>query len=468
MNKKVIKEDNLCAGIFGLFVGIFVLAITASGGILYYQLCKKTWFMPLFALILITLSVRPIEKLVYSTIGRFLFRKKYEYQKGLQDAASGMVSIRDPQKLVGLIVHIISRKMKVDNVSVLIYEEGLKGYELKASRGPGKPKDLSIRVKDKDPLIEWLKENEELLVREELEEWVEDKRIKEIKSVLLSDLKQILDRMLLLKADICIPSFYRGELLGILILGNNKAGHAYSQDELTFFSVLANEAAIAIKNSQLYSAIEKNATETEDMYEREHKLFMHASIAFAAAIDARDPHTHGHSERVTNYTEAILNDFDRLPEIEDTTVFKQRMRIAAVLHDIGKIGISDEILHKPGRLNAEERKTIERHPVIGADIVSHIRGLLYIVGAIRHHHERYDGKGYPDGLIGDDIPLMARIIAVADSYDAMVSDRPYRKGLSVDIMKDEIKKNSMQQFDPSVVEAFLKAFEKGEIKAHHA
>ncbi|MFH1645933.1 MAG: HD domain-containing phosphohydrolase, partial [Candidatus Omnitrophota bacterium] len=123
----------------------------------------------------------------------------------------------------------------------------------------------------------------------------------------------------------------------------------------------------------------------------------------------------------------------------------------------------DDILHKPGRLDDSERKVIETHPVLGSEIILHIKSLAGIVEGVKYHHERHDGKGYPEKLKANSIPLMAKIIAVADVYDAMISDRPYRKGLPSEVVREEIINNSFRQFDPYVVASFLKAVEKGEI-----
>ncbi|MFH1645168.1 MAG: HD-GYP domain-containing protein, partial [Candidatus Omnitrophota bacterium] len=215
---------------------------------------------------------------------------------------------------------------------------------------------------------------------------------------------------------------------------------------------------------QLYDELNKRADEIKKMYDKEHRLLMHTAVAFAAAVDARDPYTHGHSERVTNYSEAIFENMIHNLSEKEQILFRQRMRISAALHDIGKIAISDSILHKPKKLTDKERKIIQTHPEVGAEIVSRIKGLKDIVGGIKYHHERYDGSGYPEGLKGEGIPLMARIIAVADVYDAMVSDRPYRRGVIHELVRDEITVNNSIQFDPFVVAAFLKAVEKGQIK----
>lgn len=460
----IIRETAIFAGIFGFSVGIFMLAIIAGEQILQPYIGQSQWLVPALALLLVTFAIRPIERLAYNVIGKHLFRKKFEYQKILRDASAGMSTIRDPKKLLGLIVHIVSMKMRLNNVSILIYDDKQTLYKLKASRNRNRPEDVNMVLSKENPLVEWLSEKKKPLTLEEVQIWIRDDLSRSAKGVLASDLAQIEHRMKDLNAAVCVPSFYRDELLGILVLSDKKSGDFFSQDDLNLFMALADESAIAFKNSQLYFEIDKRANELEALYKREHRLFMHASVAFAAAIDARDPYTHGHSERVTNFSLVILDHIGAVPEIDKNPLFRQRLQIAAVLHDIGKIGVPDDILHKPSKLSAKEWVAMKKHPVTGAEIVTHIKGLRDLIGGIKYHHERYDGKGYPEGLKSDELPFMAKIIAVADTFDAMTSDRPYRKGLPVEVAREEIQRNAAAQFDPYIVAAFLKAFEKGDIK----
>jgi HD-GYP domain-containing protein (c-di-GMP phosphodiesterase class II) len=458
----IIRETAVFAGIFGFSIGVFILAIAAGEQVLQPYIGQSKWIIPAVSLLLVTFAIRPIEKMVYNIVGKYLFRKKFEYQKTLHDAAEGMSKVRDPKKLLSLIVHIVSAKLKLEGVAVLLYDTGQERYEIKASRGGIKDKFMSLSPGNS--LIQWLSEKKNPLTLEEIQRWSSGNLGKGRPGMLVSDLEQIKDTMQYLGAAVCVPCFFRDEILGILVLGGKKSGDFFSQDDLSLFNALSNEAAIALKNSQLYFEIDKKAGETETLYKREHKLFIHASIAFAAAIDARDSYTHGHSERVTSISLAILDFIGTIKEIDENPVFRQRLQVAAVLHDIGKIGVPDDILHKPSRLNSKEEKLIQRHPSIGADIISHIRGLRDLIGGIKHHHERYDGKGYPEGLKAEQIPIMARIISVADTFDAMTSDRPYRKGLDIMIAREEIQGNSAAQFDPYIVAAFLKAFEQGRVK----
>ncbi len=174
----------------------------------------------------------------------------------------------------------------------------------------------------------------------------------------------------------------------------------------------------------------------------------------ALALDARDSYTHNHSQEVTQYAVAIAREMGlTVKEIE-------LIKDAGLLHDIGKIGIADAVLLKPGRLTDEEYNQIKKHPAIGKSILEPVNCLADKIPLIYHHHERVDGTGYPEGLSGDDIPLGARILAVADSYQAMTSDRPYRKALSMQVAIGELEKFRGRQFDSKIVDVFLRILKR--------
>ncbi len=180
------------------------------------------------------------------------------------------------------------------------------------------------------------------------------------------------------------------------------------------------------------------------------ELFVGITRAFVHALDAKSQWTKGHSERVTMYATQIAEEMG-LSKDE-----MENLRIAALLHDIGKIGTYDYLLDKPERLTSEEFQIVQRHPATAIEILGDIRQLKDILPIIRHHHERFDGKGYPDNLNGEDIPLGARILCVADSFDSMTADRPYRPSPGIGYAKLELKRCSGTQFDSRVVEAFLR------------
>jgi putative nucleotidyltransferase with HDIG domain len=175
---------------------------------------------------------------------------------------------------------------------------------------------------------------------------------------------------------------------------------------------------------------------------------------FALAVEAKDQYTHGHSENVMKYTVVLARQMGLSPQDVE------QVKYAGLLHDIGKIGVSESILNKPGRLTDEEFEEIRKHPELGARIISDVPFLKSLVPLVRHHHEFYNGGGYPDGIDGENIPFGARVLSVADAFEAMTSDRPYRKSLPRTVATDILRKESGTQFDPLVVDAFLAMLEE--------
>ena len=186
-----------------------------------------------------------------------------------------------------------------------------------------------------------------------------------------------------------------------------------------------------------------------ERHERDNEIINESIETFTGFIDAKDPYTNGHSKRVAIYTRAIAREMGYEGEDLD------RIYYVALLHDCGKIGVPDNILGKPGRLTDEEFQIIKSHTVRGGDILSRFKSLKNVGEGARYHHERYDGKGYPEGLAGEDIPLIARMICVADSYDAMNTNRVYRNRLSKETIMNEIEKNKGLQFDPRIADIML-------------
>jgi HD-GYP domain-containing protein (c-di-GMP phosphodiesterase class II) len=220
---------------------------------------------------------------------------------------------------------------------------------------------------------------------------------------------------------------------------------------------------MALSNARLIQDLQEKVHEVHSLYEREHSIFIHTSVSLAAAIDARDPYTYGHTERVTRYSMAIADELADIPEARAYKNFKETLHVSALLHDVGKIGVPDSILNKASQLTEEEYEKVKEHSVAGSAILYPIRELGDVPMEVRSHHERFDGNGYPDGLKRDDIPFIARIISVADAFDAMTSDRPYRRKRMPETAVKVVQENSGTQFDPVVVSAFILAFKKGKI-----
>jgi methyl-accepting chemotaxis protein len=216
-------------------------------------------------------------------------------------------------------------------------------------------------------------------------------------------------------------------------------------------------ALLATNFNNMAGNIEALVRRLRQALRQNQELFIETIRTLAAAIDAKDPYTRGHSERVSSYSIAIARHYGMSQE----EIF--RIRVSAILHDVGKLGIRDGILNKPGGLTDEEFAIMRRHAEIGAQIMSPIRMLNDAIPGIRNHHESWDGKGYPDRLKGEEIPLVARIIGVADTFDAMTTTRPYQKAMTLEYVIEKMKSMSGSRFDPKVVEAFLKAVAAGDM-----
>jgi HD-GYP domain-containing protein (c-di-GMP phosphodiesterase class II) len=233
---------------------------------------------------------------------------------------------------------------------------------------------------------------------------------------------------------LAVPLQRGEEILGVLFALDKEAGDFDSVDSKLLNSI-ANESAIYLENAVLF--------------EDAHGLMMGLMHSLTSAVDAKDAYTCGHSERVAMVSkmlsqEAGLNEHD-----------VERIYMAGLLHDVGKIGVPEAVLHKPGRLTAEEFEQMKRHPVIGAHILQDVKQIKDIIPGVLHHHERFDGKGYPSGLAGRDIPLMGRIICLADCFDAMTTTRTYRQAMPLEAALADIRRCAGTQFDPGLTESFL-------------
>ncbi len=223
----------------------------------------------------------------------------------------------------------------------------------------------------------------------------------------------------------------------------NKIDGEFTEADAQLLRSLAEQAALILHLSNLYAEADE--------------LFLSTIRALVAAIDAKDPYTEGHSQRVSEYSVVIAQELKLPPE----TV--HHVRIGALLHDVGKIGVSDTILTKPGRLTVEEYEEVKKHPLIGAKIIGQVNLLEAVIPALAQHHERMDGKGYPLGLDESNIALIARIVAVADVFDALTSDRPYRPAIDLEMSLDILRKSAGDHLDARCVDAFLNAYIRGKI-----
>jgi GAF domain-containing protein len=249
------------------------------------------------------------------------------------------------------------------------------------------------------------------------------------------------------RAVLCVPITLRGSPMGILFLAHYQVGHAFTLYDRDLVKELADQAAVAIDNARLFKDREE--------------VILSSLEALANAVDARDPYTAGHSQRVTQYALTIARQMKYSPDDQAAWVSMER---GGRLHDIGKIGTPDAILQKAGKLTDEEFAKMKEHPVAGFNILSGLKMLTDELVIVRSHHERYDGKGYPDRKKGDELPMFAWIVSAADAIDAMTSDRPYRKASPLELAVEQVRAGAGTHFHPDVAEAVLDAAHNGTLK----
>ncbi len=356
---------------------------------------------------------------------------KIETMQAMHEIDRNILSTLDPQVVLDTSTRMIGRVIGCDRATVVLVDKERKGFFLAAGYGLDiVPKDTFLRF-DATSLTEVMDTRRPQYIS----------NLTELNK--LPDFeKELVKRGFI--SQIRIPLLIKGEVVGVLTAGAGRVS-AFTPDDLSTLEKMGSQISVALQNAQQLKELEE--------------LFFGTIKSLSSAIDAKSPWTAGHSERVTKYALDIAKEMglgrDEMRNLE----------VAGLLHDIGKIGTYDILLEKPGKLEPDEIEIVRLHPGKGADILEPIKKFRNIIPAIKHHHEFYDGSGHPDGLKGEAIPLGARILAVADTYDAMKADRPYRPGRSMEYIINEFRRCSGTQFDPKVVEAFLSIVEKGrEIK----
>ncbi|MGH7681437.1 MAG: HD domain-containing phosphohydrolase [Candidatus Eiseniibacteriota bacterium] len=239
------------------------------------------------------------------------------------------------------------------------------------------------------------------------------------------------------------PVVMKARVTGILAVGEKVSGQEFQSADIEMLKALSESAGIAIENARLFKDLQEAYVSTVRL--------------LVSRIEEKDPYTHGHTERVAGYSVAIAKELGFPPEEV------QRIQFGAFLHDIGKVHTQSEVLLKPGALTEEEWKMVKAHPVRGAEMITGVKFLEHVVDMVRHHHERVDGRGYPDGLKGDQISIGAKIVNVADAFDAMTTDRPYRAGLTVEQAMGQLSEKAGSQFASEIVQVFVPAIREGRI-----
>lgn len=342
----------------------------------------------------------------------------------LHEIGKTVNSTLEIDKIVSIILEMGRQTVNADRATVVLYHRDQAEIKLNLTYSAfeaDKPADLNLTDRR---AVQWVTLNRQPL-------FVPDVQAD-------ASLRQYLEGREGLGSLMAVPLKRKAQTLGVIVLAARTGGTHFLPDDLTFISTLANQAAIAIENAQLYEELQDYFADTIG--------------ALVAAVEAKDTYTYGHSARVTRYSLLIAD------QLGLNSVEQRRLEYLALLHDVGKIGIDEKILRKASQLDEKEWAIIRNHTSIGGSIIRPIKFLPKGDRVIRHHHERFDGHGYPDGLSGEDIPLFSRIIAVADAFDAMTTIRPYRDTLQVGDAMAELRRCSGGQFDPRLVSLFVHAY----------
>ncbi len=337
----------------------------------------------------------------------------------INEISKAITSVIDIDELLNLCLKKINEKLKVKNSSIMLVDEKKDKLVIKACQG-----DRYNQVLGKTQAIgegiagRVAKERKPILVKEiDNSGFIKNERPDYITSSFVS-----------------APLISGKKILGVINITDKISKESFSEADVNLLSTMASQVSIALENIGLYKTIEDNCFNTMK--------------SLANLLEAKDRYTSGHSQRVSEYAASIANMIGVSPKEKDI------LHHAAQLHDIGKIGISELILNKPDKLSESEFDAIKSHPITGEKIIEPIDFLKEASHHIRGHHERFDGTGYPDKLGGEDIPLLTRIMTVADAFDAMTSERTYRSHRKVSDAISELKRVSGKQFDPVLVDAF--------------
>jgi HD domain/GAF domain len=255
--------------------------------------------------------------------------------------------------------------------------------------------------------------------------------------------------------EVVTPLVVRGELVGAILLGGKASGEAFTQEDRELVRALGRHVGVGLHNHRLLREVERRAEENLRLYDDLKAIYRDTVRSFAAAIDCKDKYTQGHSERVGKYSEIIAREMGwGEEEVEG-------IAIAGYLHDIGKLVVDREIINAPYRIDAKQSSELNRHPAAGYEILRPINHPFADIPLMaRYHHERPDGRGYPEGLTDEQIPIGAKIVSLADSFDAMTTDRPYRRRREFPEVIADFRRNAGKQFAPDVVAAFCRALLK--------
>ncbi|MGD8403995.1 MAG: HD domain-containing phosphohydrolase [Anaerolineales bacterium] len=411
---------TITTAILGL---VYFLVITLTLNIVEAFSGGRIFLLSVIVAFLTAVVITPIRESAQSWIDRLFYRERYDASLMIQRLSQATASLLDLDKITQTMLTDLVETMHIGHAAVFIKRNSDQHYYLHSEKGV--PQSPALEFSHNHPIVKWIGSQNQILAKNDLN----------INPIFKALWKKELVYLNEFPAQLFIPLNTKGELVGFIVVGTKRSEQSYSYDDEVTLSTLANQTAVVIENARLYEDLENTFVETV--------------VTLANAIDMRDTYTSSHSQQIAEWAAQTA----RLMGHTEQEI--QAVYWGGLLHDIGKIGIPDSILNKPGKLDAAEWKIVKQHTIHGAQLVSSIKKLENIAPIIEYSHERYNGSGYPYGLVGEQIPIGARIIGVVDSYSAMRDERPYKRTISHEDAVDELKRNTGILFDPEVVNTFL-------------
>lgn len=364
-------------------------------------------------------------------------KKAWEHREALRleallplfDVSNAMSTLQDLGSMLNLVLQIALREARAERGSLMVVEEATGDLVIGASVGIPEEVARKVRVKMGEGIAGLVAQERKPLILTESS--ANDPKLQD-----RLNLKDI-------GSAVCFPLIAANKLLGVLNLNRAPSAIAFTESDRDLVAILCTQAATGIANWKLHRDLQRS--------------YISAIGALANTVMEKDPYTRNHSDRVSRFAVAVATAMGlSYDEIEG-------VRIAGILHDIGKIGVPEKVLLKPGRLERDEYEIIKQHPTKGANILADAEFPWQVVPLVKHHQEKWDGTGYPDGLAGTDIPLGARIIAVTDTFEALTADRAYRKGMPKEKALSIIREVRGSQLDPDITDCFLQLAEADRI-----
>ncbi len=400
-----------------------------------------------------------------------------DYHEALRDIAKSLVRLKRPERLLKMITRFLTRELGLTHAAILVLDPARARFTIFDSKGVRRLPRMLFRFDLDHPLVRWFQSNDRetetdrsCISRNRIQSLLRSPQVLKSRPELKGELLQLRRAMDDFRADIAIPGHFKDTLVGILLLGEKLSRRLFTQTEIHFFQTLVHDAAIAVKTSEYHEhliqrntelemkkrELEERLKEIERLRKKEQETYYQIMKSLAQEVHEKDPYTFGHIHQVEHL--GIMTAREMGLDLGGKK--KAVLSAGLLLHDVGKIGIPDNILKKPSSLDSDEWKIMRSHVEKGAKILEPLSDFKEVAEIVLCHHENYDGSGYPRGLKGGQIPIEARIVSVVDAFHAIVSTRCYREGRPVAFAMEELRRFAGTQFDPAVVEAFLRALKK--------